>query len=107
MRLLKESYNSDSDFIKIIKRFLLDPIHSHKRASGMTIIHSAIKSYFETNDCPLVFKFNPKTNYKTTDDEDEKPSLIHLVVTGSLFLFKNNGSPSCMSDPVFLYLYSK
>ena len=75
LRLLKESYNSESDFIKIIKRYLLDSMHSHKRASGMVIVHSAIKSYFETNDCPLTFRFKPKTIYKTNDDEDEKPSL--------------------------------
>ena len=98
LRLLKESYNSDSDFIKIIKRFLLDPIHSHKRASGMTIVHSAIKSYFETNDCPLVFKFNPKTNYKTTDDEDEKPSLT----LDDLFKILTVGKPSITQKAMYL-----
>ncbi len=98
LRLLKESYNSDSDFIKIIKRYLLDPVHSHKRASGMTIIHSAIRSYFETNDCPLSFKFNPKTRYKTTDDEDEKPSLT----LDDFFKILTVGKPSITQKAMYL-----
>jgi hypothetical protein len=39
-----------SDFIKIVKRYLLDPVNSKKKASYVSVIYSAIMSYFEKND---------------------------------------------------------
>lgn len=48
--LYLKSYNSKPDFVRIIKRFLLDPCHKDNTANYMKIKYNAIKSYFEKND---------------------------------------------------------
>jgi len=57
-----------SDFIKIIKKYLLDPVNSKKKASYISVTYSAIMSYFEKNDSPLFFKFDPKKKFETGND---------------------------------------
>jgi hypothetical protein len=58
-----------SDFIKIIKKYLLDPTHSTKKARYITVMYCAIMSYFEKNDYPLFFKFDPKKKFDSGDDQ--------------------------------------
>jgi hypothetical protein len=64
--------NSDrANFIKIIKKYLGDPINANHKAGYITSKHSAILSYFRENDYPLEFKYNSKNKFDTTNDQDE------------------------------------
>ena len=87
LKMYQEPYKVASDYIKIIKMYLLDPIHDGKRAGSVKIDYCAIKSYFERNDSPIHFKFDPANRYKSTNGEDEQPSLsldefMELLTTG-------------------------
>jgi hypothetical protein len=98
LKMKQEPYSIASDYIKVIKKYLLDPKHDGKRAGSMKIDYGAIKSYFEKNDEPLVFRFDLTTKYRTTNGEDEQPSL-------SLDEFMNllvEGKPSLLQKAVFL-----
>jgi hypothetical protein len=64
--------NSDrANFIKIIKKYLGDPINANYKAGYITSKHAAILSYFRENDYPLEFKFNSKNKFDTTNDQDK------------------------------------
>lgn len=64
--------NSDrADFIKIIKKYLMDPINSNHKAGYITSKHAAILSYFRENDHPLEFKFNAKNKFDNSNDQEE------------------------------------
>lgn len=75
LELYKDPYKAESEFSKIIKGYLLDPIHKGKRQKTMKIDYVAIKSYFEKNDYPLNLRIDLKNLYRTTNGEDEQPSL--------------------------------
>jgi len=53
LTMYQEPYRVASDFAKVIKTFLLDPIHEEKRAGSVNIDYYPIKSYFDKNDSPL------------------------------------------------------
>jgi len=97
LELLQQPNSVDSDFIKIIKKYLHNEIHSKKSATTMGCEYSAIKSYFEKNDIPLVFKFDPKARYKTnSDQEDVELSLEDFMKILTV------GQPSLTEKAVFL-----
>lgn len=74
--LYAESHGSESDFIKMVKRYLYDKEkHGHKKAKTMRIVRCAIEGYFEKNDSPLIFKFDEKARYLTTSSEEEDPQM--------------------------------
>jgi len=98
LELYRQSYNADADFVKIAKTFLLDPKNKDLRASYMKIKYNAIKSYFDKNDSPLEFRFNPKSIYKFNNGEDEEPSLSLEDVMNLLTV----GRPSTVQKAVFL-----
>ncbi len=60
LKLYQQSTNSASDYIKVVKKFLLDDIHKGKKAKTIRILYFCIRAYFEKNDTPIVFKFDPK-----------------------------------------------
>ncbi|KAF6247897.1 hypothetical protein C6990_00090 [Nitrosopumilus sp. b3] len=98
LKMYQEPYSVASDYIKVIKKYILDPIHEGKRAGSIKIDYCAIKSYFERNDSPIHFKFDPANRYKTTNGEDEQPSLsldefMELLTTGK---------PTLVQKAVFL-----
>lgn len=98
LKMFQEPHSIASDYIKVIKTYLLDPMHEGKRAGSVKIDYCAIKSYFERNDFPLYFRFDLTTKYRTTNGEDEQPSL-------SLDEFMNlltEGKPSLTQKAVFL-----
>jgi hypothetical protein len=97
LKLYQES-NESSSFVKLIKMYLLDPIHAEKRASSVALINTAIMSYFERNDSPISFKFDPKATYKSTTDEDEKPMMSLEDVLKMLTL----GTPTPMEKALVL-----
>lgn len=74
-KLFLESHNSDSEFAKVIKSYLLDPQNKDKRSSTITNEKSAIKAYFDKNDSPINFRFDSKATHKVADEDDEQPKL--------------------------------
>lgn len=100
LKLFQESEASESEVIKIIKRFLMDDlIHKGKRASTVTILRSTIKAYFKKNDCPIDFDFTPKTKYKVTSEEDLDQFRLTL---DDLFKMLTLGRPSIMEKAIVL-----
>ncbi|AFS83148.1 hypothetical protein [Candidatus Nitrosopumilus sediminis] len=74
--LYTNSHGSESDFIKMVKRYLYDKEkHGHKKANTIRIIRCAIEGYFEKNDSPIIFKFDEKARYNTTTSEEEEPQM--------------------------------
>jgi len=76
LQLFQNSYNVDSEYIKVVKLFLMDQHNSKCSAKYMSVKHSAITSYFEKNDSPLRFKYNPFNNH-----EDYKEENSNAVIT--------------------------
>jgi len=75
LKLYQLPSSIETDFVKVVKMYLLDPIHKNKRASSVKIDRCAIMSYFEKNDSPLNLKFSFDAKYKTTSGEDEQSSM--------------------------------
>lgn len=98
LKLYTDPYKIEQEFIKIIKTYLLDPSHAQKRQKTLKIIYSAIKSYFERNDYPLNVKINLKNLGKTTDGDDEQPSMS----LGDVLKLLTNGKPTLTQKAVFL-----
>lgn len=71
LELYKMPNSSRADFIKIIKKYLLDPINKNHKAGYITSKHASILSYFRENDYPLEFKFNSKNKFDTTNSQEE------------------------------------
>ncbi len=91
LKLFQESQNTDSEYIKIIKRFLMSDIHG--KVSPEYIKHKkiAITSYFERNDSPLNFRFDSTAMYSNDNDsyEDRRltlDDLLRMLTTGSASL---------------------
>lgn len=97
LKLYQES-EKPQEFIKIIKTYLLDPIHTGKRAKTIKIDLNAIKSYFDKNEESLIIRFDPTTAYKTTDGDDEQPSMTLVEVMDLL----TKGKPTITQTAVFL-----
>ena len=98
LKMYQEPFSVKSDFSRIIKKYLLDPMHEGKRASTVNLDCCAIRAYFDRNDSPLDFKFDPKTNYKTQNGEDEQPSLS----LDELMALLTVGRPNLTQKAVFL-----
>ncbi|BDQ31141.1 hypothetical protein NZNM25_01450 [Nitrosopumilus zosterae] len=69
LHLYQESMNSESDFVRVIKLYLMDEINKDCSAKYMLGKYSAIVSYFEKNDSPIKFKYNP---FSVHDDYKEE-----------------------------------
>jgi integrase len=98
LKLYKDPYKIEQEFTKLIKTYLLDPSHAQKRQKTMKIIYSAIKSYFEQNEYPLNIKINLKNLGKSTDSDDEQPSMT----LGDVLKLLTNGKPTLTQKAVFL-----
>ena len=97
--LYADSHGSESDFIKMVKRYLYDKEkHGHKKANTVRIIRCAIEGHFEKNDNPLIFKFDEKTRYRTTSSEEEEPQISLEDVMKMLTI----GKPSITQKAVIL-----
>ncbi len=80
LKLYQDSMNSDSDFIKMIKKYLMDKeIHKDSSVMYMKQKHIAITSYFEKNDSPLKFRYDPNSMYDDIDSVEKSISLEDLV----------------------------
>jgi len=75
LKLYEDSNHSDSDFIKVIKRYLTDGQNQKYSSKYMASKFCAIMSYFEKNDCPLKFHYDPKVNHHDTSEENDNAIL--------------------------------
>ncbi len=75
LKRFQNSFNTDSEFIKIVKLYLMDEIHSKCSAKYMSVKHSAITSYFDKNDSPLKFKYNAFNNHADYKEENENATI--------------------------------
>lgn len=98
LELYKDPYKIESEFVKIVKGYLLDPIHRGKRQKTIKIDYVAIKSYFEKNDYPLNLRIDLRNQYRVTNGEDEQPSLSLEDVMKILTV----GRPTIAQKSVFL-----
>jgi len=85
--LYKKSFNSDSDFIRVIKRFLNDEVNRKCSAGYMKFKRVAILAYFEKNECDLRFKYDPHINHHDYSEESSNATLslddlLNMLTTG-------------------------
>lgn len=97
LKLYQEPLAVNTDYIRIIKSYLMDSIHKGKRSGTIKLDYNAIKSYFEKNDSPIPFKFDYKKIYNSTS-EDEQPQMSLDDVMNLLTI----GKPSVTQKAVFL-----
>ena len=102
LKILENPFSNQSDVIKIIKKYLFDPIHDGKKPSGMSVVFSSIVSYFDKNDQPLKIKFNPNTKYDEQIQEDE----IELSLKEFMKML-TNGKPSITEKAVYLCKFQR
>lgn len=87
LHLFQNSQNTDSEYVKIIKRFLMSDIHGNVSPHYIKQKKIAITSYFERNDSPIKFHFDSNAMYSNDDDsyEDRKltlEDLLKMLTTG-------------------------
>lgn len=98
LKLYQQPYKLEQDFVRVVKKYLLDPIHAKKRAKTIKVDYNAIKSYFEKNDSPLHFRFDYNARYRVSNGEDEQSSLSLEDVLNLLTV----GKPTLVQKAVFL-----
>jgi hypothetical protein len=98
LRLFRDSPGNESQFIKIIKKYLLDSCHQGKSSTTMNSIYHAIIGYFEKNETPVHFNFNSKAKY---DNQTELESEQNLSLE-DLMKILTVGRPSLLQKAVFL-----
>ena len=102
LKLYQKPHIIESDYIKILKRYLIDPIHSKKKATTVNVMYNAIKSYFEKNESPIIFKFDPKAKYENTSEQEpyslSLPDFMKLLTVGQ---------PSLTEKAVFLVKFQR
>ena len=74
LQLYQDSMNSDSDFVRVIKRFLNDEVNAKCSVGYMKLKHVAIMSFFEKNECDLRFKYDP--SHKHDDFKEESSASV-------------------------------
>ena len=95
LKVLEQPFVDQKNITKIIKQYLLDEMHAHKKAVFMNVIKSAIVSYFEKNEYSLQINYNPKTSHDT-EVEEQDMSIAELMD------FLTTGKPSVTEKAIFL-----
>lgn len=98
LKLYQKSYNSEMYFIKIIKQYLMDPIHEGKKSAVINIAACAIKSYFAKNESAITFSFDCEINYENTKSNMEQTSLT----LEEIFMMLTVGKPNIMERALIL-----
>lgn len=97
LKLYESTYSiSEPHFTQLITKYLKDSINAHKKLSTLKIDYYAIKAYFDRNDCPLNFKFNPTNTEKQEFHEQT------LLTLGNLLHLLTVGQPTILQKAVFL-----
>ena len=97
----RESRGDKSAFVKVIKSFLLDDVHSGKKPSTMNLYYCAIRAYFDRNDHPISFRFDPGTRYDGAEDGGTEMTLEDLMKLLTV------GRPNLMEKAVILAKFQR
>ncbi|MCH8915967.1 MAG: tyrosine-type recombinase/integrase [Thaumarchaeota archaeon] len=103
LKLYQSSFNSERDFMKLLKKYLNDPLHEGKTASAMVVERSAIQSYFKNNESPIKITFDPRKRYKTIDESDEQPE----ISLDEFLRMMTVGRPSLVQKTVFICKFQR
>jgi len=103
LKLYQSSFNSERDFMKLLKKYLNDPLHEGKTASAMVVERSAIQSYFKNNESPIKITFDPKKRYRTIDESDEQPE----ISLNEFLKMMTVGKPSLVQKTVFICKFQR
>jgi len=98
LQLYQSSFNTESEYIKVVKRYLMDQIHEKCSAKYMSVKHSAILSYFDRNDSPLKFKYNSSNNHADYKEENENA----VITLHEVFQLINQGKANPLEKAVVL-----
>jgi len=87
LNLYKKSFNSDSDFIRVIKKFLNHQDNKKCSAGYMKLKYASIMAYFEKNECELKFKYDSNVNHNDYSNENADATLsledlLNMLTTG-------------------------
>ena len=95
LKVFEESKDSEAHFVKMIKSYLMDDIHSGKKFRSMESVRFAILGYFDKNDYPIKFKFDSSTEH----EKSESQSKLNLK---DVFALLSKGQPSIMERAIVL-----
>ena len=98
LQLFQNSFNTDSEYIKVVKMYLMDQMHEKCSAKYMSVKHSAITSYFDKNDSPLKFKYNPYNNHADYKEENENA----IITLDEVYKMVTQGKASPLEKAVVL-----
>ena len=86
LKLYQDSFYSESEYIKIIKQYLMDSDNGNVSSNYIKTKKHAIVGYFEKNDSQLMFHFDPSVMYNSEEpNQDAKLSLedlLNMLTTG-------------------------
>jgi len=103
LELFKQPHSNDSDYIKIIKRFLNDEMHVKCSVGYMKLKHVSILAFFEKNECELRFKYDPNINHQDYSEESSN-ALLTLDDLGDMI---RNGGASPLDNAVVLCKFQR
>ena len=93
--MLDQQHAGQKEIVRIVKQYLMDGSHGDKKASYVTLMKSAIASYFEKNEQPIHITFNPKNTYSTERTEQR-------MTISDVMEFLTTGKPSVTEKALFL-----
>ena len=98
--ILEGPFIEQKTIIRIIKQYLLDEKHINFKANSLTLIKSAIISYFERNEQEINFQYDPTITHNN-EIEEQSMSLSDLMK------FLTVGKPSMMEKALFLCKFQR
>lgn len=103
LELYQEPHTSDTEFVKIIKSFLMDDRHAGTKPSTVDLYYCSIKAFFDRNDSPINFKFDSAIKYDMTTGEEEQPEITLEDVLKMLTV----GRPNIMEKAVIICKFQR
>ena len=103
LQLFQQPHSNDSDYIKVIKRFLNDEKHKKCSVGYMKLKHVVILSYFEKNECELRFKYDPNINHQDYSEASDN-ALLTLEDLGAML---RTGRASVLDCAVILCKFQR
>ncbi len=98
LKLYQDTFSQEREFVRIIKKFLMDPIHQKLRANTVKIVYNAIKSYFEKNESSLHFRYDYKARHKTVEEDNQEA----ILTIEELMMLLTEGRPTITQKAAFL-----
>ncbi len=103
LKLYQEPHTSNTEFVRIIKSFLMDDMHQDKKASTVDLFYCSIRAYFDRNDSPINFKFDSTVKYDQVIEDEEKPE----ISLEDLLKMLTVGRPSILEKAVIICKFQR